>query len=119
MSSNLISLLMNAMESIRGEAEDKDIYMRTALILLHVAQQHPRGISTAELGKIMDMGPSSIWRNVGILGSGREGISTKAMGLVRAEEDPHVHQRRLVFLTEKGEQLFTRLEARLGGFLNK
>lgn len=108
MNVNYISLYIELLALAREELKS-DLPVQTLQILL-IVSQYP-GIGMTELGKLLELSPASISRNVAELSEqswikkpGPNGRMTpqSGLGLLRADEDPYNRRFKMVTLTAKG-----------------
>lgn len=93
---------------------DENLRCSTALVLLAVSNQHPRGITSAQLQADLSMTQASVARAV--LRLSCRGSKSHSVGpplnLITLEPDPTAPKRALARLSPAGEQLLSGLGLR-------
>ncbi|APX94919.1 hypothetical protein BWR19_06270 [Halomonas sp. 1513] len=85
---------------------DSDLPLQTASLFVHIAASP--GISIKQLIEQTGSRQSTVSRTIAVLSQWQE-VDKPGFGLVWTKEDPRERRRKLVFLTDKGEEFAAEL----------
>jgi DNA-binding MarR family transcriptional regulator len=100
-----------------AEKMDKqDVPPNTVLIFAEVAANPGRSLK--ELQEATGLGQAVVSRSVAALGRGNASMGP-GLGLLQTEEDPANYSRKIVSLTDDGQQFLSRVDEQLGRFVRQ